>query len=122
MAHTTDEQIPPAPPDQTPEHIMGTLVGNVLGLRAIMIGLTRAVVRTPAERDQLAQTMAALFEETTRQLRIYDAPFPDDLPGLQDGLDVVRAQLFEALRRPLPPFHRRVLHRIGWPWRERSRP
>ena len=39
----------------TRKHIMALTVGTVLGFKVIATGLVRVLVRTPADRDLLAQ-------------------------------------------------------------------
>lgn len=114
-----DTLLPPPGSPNDPLHIMALTVGTVLGFKAVAIGLVRVLVRTPADRDALAQTLTALFENTDRQSEALDAPFPDDTPGVREGIHIIRQEIFEELRRrPFPPPRRGILHRVlrrlGW--------
>ncbi len=116
MADTMQEP-PPSPND--PAHIMALTVGTVLGFKVIAIGLVRTLVRTPADRNALAQTLTALFEDADRQSQIMDEPFPEDIPGVREGMHIIRQEIFEELSRlRLAPSRQgmlhRVLRRLGW--------
>ena len=117
MADTMQE--PPASPND-PAHIMALTVGTVLGFKVIATGLVRVLVRTPADRDLLEQTLAALFEDVDQQSQIMDEPFPEDIPGVREGIWIIRKEIFEELRRPPAPsparqgILHRVLRRLGW--------
>ena len=123
MADTKQE--PPTSPND-PKHIMALTVGTVLGFKVISSGL----VRTPADRDLLTQTLTALFEDVDRQSQIMDEPFPEDIPGVREGIQIIRKEIFEELRRPPAPspspsrqgILQRVLRRRGWQRGERLGP
>jgi len=97
---------------------MAMTVGTVLGFKVIAIGLLRTLVRTPADRNALAQTLTALFEDAAQQSQALDAPFPEDIPGVQEGIHIMRQEIFEELSRlklsqPREGILRRVLRRLG---------
>ena len=125
MADTRQE--PPTSPND-PKHIMALTVGTVLGFKVVASGLVRVLVRTPADRDLLTQTLTALFEDVDRQSQIMDAPFPEDIPGVREGIQIIRKEIFEELRRPPAPspsrqgLLQRVLRRLGWRRGERLGP
>lgn len=111
---------PPGSPND-PLHVMAMTVGTVLGFKVIAIGLMRTLVRTQADRDVLTQALTVLFEDADQQSQALDTPFPEDIPGVQEGIHIIRQEIFTELRRlnlpPPPPRQgmlRRILRRLGW--------
>ncbi len=100
-AHTND-----------PIHVMATTVGMVIGFKVLAVALIRSYVRRPSERDALAQTLAGLFDEAERQVAVLEAPFPQDPTEMRVGLQTIRQEIFEELRRPLPPSGRSLYRRL----------
>ncbi len=127
MADTMQE--PPVSPND-PAHVMALTVGTVLGFKVVVTGLVRVLARTRADRELLEQTLAALFEDADRQSQIMKAPFPEDIPGIREGIQLIRREIFDELRRPPAPdpslprqsLLDRVLYRLGWQRGERLGP